>query len=472
MATDTNQNTVTFDNNDDLHDPYDEHDNHDIINQDNDSNAPNNNKDHLCRSQEATDLLATTNTTSSSNLDLEAQPDAVVPVKVDRSMKNPGLHRSNAELQAKLFAVRKGECMNTTNLSHDVETAGSELAIAGAVPVKGVPNSKHTLHRTDEERQAKVTATTKGMQNRNMVASHGEETTRTTTKASQQQGKLHFLGRNRNDQEAKKKAMLSTILSAIGTNHESTSAEEIWEQQPCNLDDDQFQSSSVMPAANEEEHHSVTNSQLYPLEVVPSSMNDVDGDPEEYLATPTTMHVPPSPTHSNADSVLGRTAIDAGLVEARQVVEESSRRVLQEALRLDANYLAARQKTIKERKQQECRQIGNFVIVVVVVVIAISLGIGMRRDSNTETSMITPTVTPTAGKGLTSSSLPIGHLDLLYVDLLEYTQKSIQNASTPQRAAWEWLSNHQNISQLQLWKKKQLFALATFFCISGRLLAG
>jgi hypothetical protein len=61
------------------------------------------------------------------------------------------------------------------------------------------------------------------------------------------------------------------------------------------------------------------------------------------------------------------------------------------------------------------------------------------------------------------SAVPTGHLDQLYADLPYHTHKSLQNDSTPQWKAWDWLSYHQNITNLPEWRKKQLFALATFF---------
>jgi hypothetical protein len=61
------------------------------------------------------------------------------------------------------------------------------------------------------------------------------------------------------------------------------------------------------------------------------------------------------------------------------------------------------------------------------------------------------------------SSAPTRVLDLLLMDLPLYTQDSILNGNTPQYMAWGWLSKHQNITNLPAWRKRQLFALATFF---------
>jgi hypothetical protein len=61
------------------------------------------------------------------------------------------------------------------------------------------------------------------------------------------------------------------------------------------------------------------------------------------------------------------------------------------------------------------------------------------------------------------SSAPTSQLDVLFTNLPHHTQDSILTGNTPQYQAWEWLSNHQNITSLPEWRKKQIFALATFF---------
>ena len=74
-----------------------------------------------------------------------------------------------------------------------------------------------------------------------------------------------------------------------------------------------------------------------------------------------------------------------------------------------------------------------------------------------------PTPKPTMAPTEIPSSAPTGTLDLLVEDLPDYTRESLKNGSSPQWKAYDWLLNHGNITRLPEWRKKQLFALATFY---------
>jgi len=63
-------------------------------------------------------------------------------------------------------------------------------------------------------------------------------------------------------------------------------------------------------------------------------------------------------------------------------------------------------------------------------------------------------------------------LDVLLQNLPNDTLVSLQNASSPQSQAWDWLEGHKNVSNFEEWRKVQLFALATFyFSFQGQLWA-
>jgi len=52
---------------------------------------------------------------------------------------------------------------------------------------------------------------------------------------------------------------------------------------------------------------------------------------------------------------------------------------------------------------------------------------------------------------------------------VEQKHSSIFNTAgkTPHWKAWNWLSSHQNLTNLVKWRKKQLFAMAAFFFAFG-----
>jgi hypothetical protein len=162
---------------------------------------------------------------------------------------------------------------------------------------------------------------------------------------------------------------------------------------------------------------------------------------------------PPNPPPST------RVMSDYGLVEARPVVESLiSLRDLQQARELDAEELERR--AVKEQKEQQCRRIGYFIMAGAMLIIAISVGFGLGPGV-TETAA--PTIYLSMEPSEAPSMAPSGALDLLLMDLPTNTQTSIEELDTPQWKAFHWLETHQNITFLPEKRKKQLFALATFF---------
>jgi hypothetical protein len=165
---------------------------------------------------------------------------------------------------------------------------------------------------------------------------------------------------------------------------------------------------------------------------------------------------------SNPEPILPhRTASNTGLAVANLVNEESCRYFLQEAQRVDGGRIVEAL-TAREKKKLQFQRWGICFVAVCLVVIGVILGVGFGVEGS-GTITIAPTMSPSAAHSSMPSSAPTGYLDLLFDDLPGSTQKSLQNSSTPQWKAYNWLSNHQNITNLPEWRKKQLFALATFF---------
>ena len=139
--------------------------------------------------------------------------------------------------------------------------------------------------------------------------------------------------------------------------------------------------------------------------------------------------------------------------------------VLQEAQKVDARDLEEEleNKALRKQEERRCFRVGCCLITVsLLVVIAVSLGVGLTRQKSDMVSL-SPTMSPSMAPSSVPSSAPTSHLDLLYDYLPETTKMNLRNSSTPQWKAFGWLSHHQNITRLPEWRKKQIFALATFF---------
>jgi hypothetical protein len=219
---------------------------------------------------------------------------------------------------------------------------------------------------------------------------------------------------------------------------------------------------------------------------IESDLNQDNDSYDEWLSTPAAMPAASQYLNSDLNPTLGGTplspitttlpvnamdmelatiASNVGLVEARAVTEESTLTILQEAQEVDAYQLSKSlqkqaEKDLKELKERQCHRIGYCLIAGSLIVISLSLGTGLGlRKVDTNAQSLSLSMAPSS----VPSSAPTSYLGLLYDDLPIFTQLSLQNYSTPQWSAFDWLSNHQNISNLPEWRKKQLFALATFF---------
>ena len=160
----------------------------------------------------------------------------------------------------------------------------------------------------------------------------------------------------------------------------------------------------------------------------------------------------PEPQAQNSD----------GLAEARPVNEdEADPRISGEAQEIDLALMEAEKK--KERRKQ-CMYMVGCLALFVAVVIAVTVGVTTNTISNKDTtSPESPSLSPTEAPTQVPSSAPTGSLDTFLESLPDYTLAGLQNSSSPQFQAFQWLSNHQDISLLPEWRKRQRFALATFY---------
>jgi hypothetical protein len=147
------------------------------------------------------------------------------------------------------------------------------------------------------------------------------------------------------------------------------------------------------------------------------------------------------------------------LAEANPVFEDAEDGTMMHAHPVDINELLNRQ--LKRKKQRRCYAFALILVFLAGVLIAGSVaGTHIKKEwGATQIPAAHISMDPSAAP----SSAPTGVLDFFFWDLPLGTQSSILNGNTPQKQAWEWLSKHQNITNLPDWRRKQLFALAAFF---------
>jgi hypothetical protein len=386
-----------------------------------------------------------------------SKPDLVpgaVPLNKAPGNKH-GLNRTNQELQAKLDAVQG---KHQPNRVAAIEGATAEL-VPGAGQFSKTPGNKHGLHRTNQELRAKLDV----IQGHHApITSHADVA---YTAAEEKPLQSRGLRRTPSEREAKMHAKLGRT-SATNINYDTdsqgttTRAPEQPVSHHCN--DSQSQEQSRVTELNQEFNSS---GQFVPTAEVPPLDQYIDSDEESH--TPAIPQSQPTPSARSPTSslvrVLDSTSSNQGLVEARLVTNESTMNILQEAQQVDAQELAMvlERTSIKEKKERECRRVGYCLISGSLVILAIFLGVGFTRKPAIVTTA--PTVSPSTAPSSVPSSAPTSHLDLLVEDLPDYTQESLQNYGTPQWKAWKWLSHHENITNLPDWRKKQLFALVTFY---------
>jgi hypothetical protein len=149
------------------------------------------------------------------------------------------------------------------------------------------------------------------------------------------------------------------------------------------------------------------------------------------------------------------------LVEAQPVLEDPEDGTIRHARPVNVDE-GERQQQLFKTQQQLC----TFALIVVAIAVAIllaSLGGALSQEPRVVSLEDAGSAAHSIAQSEVPTSATVGELDLLFAELPAHTQATIILGNTPQYFAWEWLSHHQNITLLPEWRKKQLFALATFF---------
>lgn len=176
-------------------------------------------------------------------------------------------------------------------------------------------------------------------------------------------------------------------------------------------------------------------------------------------------HAPPAFVPPSARN---GTSNNDGLVEANAVEDPANDPNIGRADPVDTAQL---RRAKQEKSEKECKMYGIGAFLLSVAILAILLRVGFGGGGEDNASVEAPAVgqapavdQPPKNVTAAPSTAPTGSLDILLDSLPNYTIASIKKGSdTPQWKAWNWLSNHQNISFLPEWRKEQLFAMACFF---------
>ena len=119
-------------------------------------------------------------------------------------------------------------------------------------------------------------------------------------------------------------------------------------------------------------------------------------------------------------------------------------------------------KVIRAQKARECRRIG-YGIIMICIIVTTSVVVFGRNDTSpiTASPVFTaiPTLSPTRIPTLSPSQAPSFHIE----EITDNSLAQLQDVSSPQAQAHQWLSNFTNITLMPQWRRAQLFALATFY---------
>lgn len=129
--------------------------------------------------------------------------------------------------------------------------------------------------------------------------------------------------------------------------------------------------------------------------------------------------------------------------------------------------MAAVERRLTEAKKTKRRQLLGMALFLLVLLVAIALVFVTQKQDEKAGLLLSPTAAPTAVQSQFPSFAPSGALDALMEGLPKSTLASLESISTPQWRAFNWLDNHPNITDVEEWRKQQLFALVTFFYAIG-----
>ena len=172
-------------------------------------------------------------------------------------------------------------------------------------------------------------------------------------------------------------------------------------------------------------------------------------EPETEPSTPRSSQQFPSSQMINNDA----------LVEALPVSDADG---LAEAEPVDHEAIEQKRMELEEHR----KRIRNLFMFAAVVLIGLAIVLGVvLGGGEASVPAIPPTLAPTFSSAPSSmpSNAPTNNLDLFRASLPDYSQISLENPDSAQSRAWEWLAGHPEFSSMEDWRRKQLFALVSFY---------
>lgn len=170
----------------------------------------------------------------------------------------------------------------------------------------------------------------------------------------------------------------------------------------------------------------------------------------------------PVGTSEEQVEVLTQVSGNSGLTEAMPIEDDSVNDL--EALPVDID---AKERQLAEAKRTKRKMLlgGVFFLLVLVVVVVLVVAFG-KEDTKVGPDLV-PTAAPSPAPSEYPSFAPSGALDVMMGTLSKNTLASFENSSTPQWKALNWLESHPDLLGMTEPRKRQLFALVTFFYSMG-----
>lgn len=129
--------------------------------------------------------------------------------------------------------------------------------------------------------------------------------------------------------------------------------------------------------------------------------------------------------------------------------------------------LGAMERRHSQAKQQQRRLVFGLTLFLLGTILAATIRVVLGNREKGVGAAILPTSAPSAVQSEYPSYAPSGVFSILMDSLSSTTLESLKSISTPQWKALDWLENHPELPGMAEWRRKQLFALATFFFAMG-----
>lgn len=148
---------------------------------------------------------------------------------------------------------------------------------------------------------------------------------------------------------------------------------------------------------------------------------------------------------------------DHGLSQAFLVGEDASPD-------LEATPFDIEEANKRKAKEKEKRLKGALLLIAIFcLVVGAILASTLTSNKTDATPTMAPSDHASEAPSQVPSFAPTESLALMITNLPQFTLEKLDNSSTPQWKALHWLEEHPDLKEMEEWRKRQLFALVTFF---------